>query len=324
MNQKFFEVKKKHHHVWADYLRRWSHDGVKVYHTTSRRNIINESVRGVAMEQHFYRLTSLSDFDVSVILGLSAKADIELQKQHRSYLADFLQFQRTQQIYKISGRSDATTDLAIEALESKLIENLHSSHEREVLPIMRALADGQLPVLYENKNILAFTTFLGHQITRTKNMKDKVFASYDDSVPGMREFSASMKNSWWFMSYMLGMNLGRELYLFRDRYTHTLLRNNSSVPFITSDQPVINVHEAVWRDESSAPEFVDFYYPISPTFAYLIAESDKFSGGISDVSETEAQGFNKKVAARANTHIVGVSEESLRPLLSLIGLGRLP
>ncbi|KWS91173.1 hypothetical protein AL050_18680 [Pseudomonas syringae pv. daphniphylli] len=316
--------KKKHHHVWADYLRRWSHDGVKVYHTTLKRNIINESVRGVAMEQHFYRLTSLSDFDVSVILNFSGKADSELQKLHKSYLADFLKFQKTQQIYEASGRPDSTTDRAIKALESKLMENLHSAHEREVSPILRALADGQLSVLYENKNILAFTTFLGHQITRTKNMKDKVFANPDNSVPGMRELSASMKNSWWFLSYMLGMNLGRELYLFRDRYTHTLLRNNSGVPFITSDQPVINVHDTVWKDEKGAPESVDFYYPISPSFAYLIAESKNFKGGVSDVCETEALGFNKKIAARANTHIVGVSEESLRPLLSLIGLDRLP
>ncbi|RYF38984.1 MAG: DUF4238 domain-containing protein, partial [Cytophagaceae bacterium] len=252
MDKKFFEVKKKHHHVWADYLRRWSHDGVKVFHTTQKRNIINESVRGVAMEPHFYRLTSLSDFDVSVILTWSGRADSELQKLHRSYLSDFLRFQKSQQIYQASGRSDPTVERSIKALESKLIENLHSAHEREVSPIMRALAEGQLSVLYENKSILDFTSFLGHQITRTKTFKDKVFANPDESVPGMKEFSASMKNSWWFLSYMLGMNLGRELYLFRNRYTHTLLHNDSAVPFITSDQPVINVHDAVWNDESSA------------------------------------------------------------------------
>lgn len=323
MEDKFFEVKRKHHYVWADYLKRWSTDGINVFHTTPTRKISLDSVRGLAMNIDFYKITKLSEYDIKVILAWSSKSAEDLQEAHKSYLSDFVRFQTSIDLYNKSGKVDELVDKSIRALESKLLENLHSAHERKASLILKELAVGNLPILYENNHILSFTSFLGHQFSRTKNLKDRVFENNNVADPEMAALCNSMRNSWWFISYMIGMNLGRELYLFRSRYTHALLKNETSVPFITSDQPVINIHPQVWGEPSSSPECLDLYYPINPTYAYVIAESDTYSGGQVLVTPKQVKELNMKMAARSKVNIVGISKDSLRPLVPYIGLSKI-
>ncbi|QDY37779.1 DUF4238 domain-containing protein [Pseudomonas putida] len=321
MNAKYFEVKRKHHHVWADYLKRWSPDGLNVFYSTPTRKIKSDSVRGLAMEMDFYKVTYLTDYDVKVILQWSGNSAEDLQKAHQSYLDDFLRFQRANDVYKQSGKSDQTVEKSIKALESKLVENLHSAHEREASPILKELAEGRISCLYENDSIMKFTTFLGHQFTRTKNFKDRVLQVPHGAPIESIKFFRSMSNSWWFMSYMFGMNLGRELYLFRSNYTHSLLFNSTQIPFITSDQPVINVHPEVWEG-SSQPAFLDLYYPISPQYAYVISEPNNFPGGVSQITQNKVIELNQKMAARSRSIIFGSNYESVKAWLPFVGRDR--
>ncbi|WP_409321189.1 DUF4238 domain-containing protein [Pseudomonas monteilii] len=319
MNPKHLEIKRKHHHVWADYLLRWSEDGRNVYHNTPSGKIKCDSVRGIGMEVDFYKTCHLSDYDVAVILQWSSPADEDLQRAHRSYLNDFLKLQKAAELYKKTGHKDDVIEKTLKALESNLMENLHSSHEREASLALSKLAEGNLPILYEKNDFLSFVTFLGHQFTRTKNFKTRVFEKFVIESPDAEDFIGSMKKSWWFLSYIFGMNLGRELFLFRSKYTHTLLENNTASPFITSDQPAINIHKQAWDSRGLAPDFLDLYYPVSPKFAYVVSQSDEYSGGVSQITEEKATEVNLKMAIRAKSLIVGATQHSLEPLLKVIG-----
>ncbi|WP_028631763.1 DUF4238 domain-containing protein [Pseudomonas parafulva] len=319
MDEKFFEVKKKHHHVWRSYIKRWSLDGVNAFHTTKTGKIAKHGILGIGMDLHFYKLTCLSEFDVQLIKMASKKSAPDQHELHMSYLSDFLLFQTVSDLYSEIGRHHPEADRSIQALESKMMENLHSSHENSVLPIFECLAAGGLEVLNENANVLEFLSFVGHQFSRTKAFKEKALASLNRSTPDFLRVAQSMENSWWFISYMLGMNLGRELYLNRTGYTHSLLQSDGEVEFITSDQPVINIHEQVWRAEYKTAEHVDFYYPISPTYAFVAAESGKFGGGLVVVGKQIVNELNAKLAIRAASTIIGSSPQSIQPLLNLVG-----
>ncbi|MBR7523765.1 MULTISPECIES: DUF4238 domain-containing protein [Gammaproteobacteria] len=318
MDNKFYEVKKKHHYVWANYLKRWSVDGVNAYHSTKKGFVVSHGIRGIAMEPNLYKITTLTDLDIHLIRLASSKSAPEQNKLHMGYLNDFLKFQRVVQIYKASGTKDADTDRAIKALESRLLEDLHSSHEKSVIPIFDSLANGRIEVLYKNSNLLEFMSFIGHQFARTKTFRDRVILGLDRSTIDHARVAQSMKNSWWFISYMLGMNLARDLYLNRLDYTHSLLEAPQKVEFITSDQPVINIHEQVWRDGYREAEFIDYYYPISPRYAYVVAQSDSFSGGLVKVSDSVVNELNKKISATAASSIIGSTPESIRPLVRII------
>jgi len=322
MVKKHLQAKSKHHHVWADYLRRWSLNGRDVYYTTAKGNIVCESVRGLTMEKNFYQVKKLSDAHIEVIKGFSSKSSESLQAHHMSYLNDFLHMQELEEIYKKSGKEIEEVQKVLHASKCNMLEDLHSAHENEVQEIISSLANRDLATLTDNKNFILFMQFFGHQISRTKTFKDTVIAgvSRTDSKTSIN-VAKDMNECWWFLSYMFGINIGSELYLTRKKDAHCLLVNNTSIPFITSDQPIINVHELLDDEKIEPPsdDHCDFYYPISPKVAYMINRSDRFHRGINNVTIDIVKELNIKVARRANVNIISNCKDTLKYLLKNIG-----
>lgn len=322
MVKKHQQAKSKHHHVWADYLRRWSLNGRDVYYTTEKGNIVCESVRGLAMEKHFYKVRPLNNTHIELIKGFSSVGSKDLHALHMSYLKDFLRIQKLESIYRNSGEQVEEIEGVLHASKSNMLEDLHSAHENDVQKIIHSLANRDLTMLSEEKNLMLFVQFFGHQISRTKTFKDTIIsgmARADSKTP--KNIANAMGECWWFLSYMFGMNIGASLYLTRKIDKHCLLLNETNTPFITSDQPIINVHNSLDDEEFVPPsdEQCDFYYPISPQVAYMINKSDRFQQGINIVSIDTVNELNLKVARKANINIVSDSEESLKILLKSIG-----
>ncbi|MDQ7987286.1 DUF4238 domain-containing protein [Pseudomonas sp. G34] len=320
MNKKMFEVKRNHHHIWADYLRRWSSDGKNIYYTTNKKNIVLDSVRGVAKEKDFYKLTDLSSVDINLIRAMSQNSPLELQRHHMRHLSDFIKLDQTYCNYRATRQPNPKFEAAHHALKHNLLENLHSAHERRVLPILNRLAEGDLSVLGCLDQMIKFLMYFGHQFTRTKNFKDAVFSSLPRTNDLECRLADSMEHAWWFHSYMMGMNFGKSLFDTRFKDTHALLVNNSQLQFIASDQPIINIHRCLaTTPRNTPPKHADFYYPISPVIAYVICDSDTFASGINFVDEHQVRQLNEKLARRANAHIFGQSRDSLAELVSIIG-----
>ena len=61
---------------------------------------------------------------------------------------------------------------------------------------------------------------------------------------------------------ILAVNMGLNLWLERSDSDIVLLQNDSDVPFITADQPIINL--AANPTETEPPTDWDLYYPLSP------------------------------------------------------------
>lgn len=322
MTNKRLEAKRNHHHVWADYLKRWSPNEKDIYYSTAKGKIAFDSVKAITVTRDFYQLRHLNEAHIEIIKKLSSHSPTHLQELHISYLSDFLHLQNLKAIYENGPITYQELDKEIYALKCNLLENLHSAHENEAQVILSSLANRKIDVLYDEEKMLLFMQFMGHQITRTKTLKDTVFSTQfaADNTTGMN-IGKHMDECWWFISYMLGMNLGWSLYQSRKEDNHCLLLNDTEIPFITSDQPIINVYKSLEDNEISPPpdEHCDLYYPISPWVAYMINKSDRFQKGINHISADAANELNIKIARRANIHIVSNSESSLESLLKHIG-----
>ncbi|GIU04826.1 MULTISPECIES: DUF4238 domain-containing protein [unclassified Shewanella] len=331
ISKKSLQGKKNHHHVWANYMRRWASDNKNVFYTTkNNKNIVRkDSVKNVAVERHFYRVQPLTREHVQVIKRWSSESPEDLQELHMSYLNDYLKMQYMASVYKQSGIKDEVADKMLEAWRCNGIENYHTAHEDEVQDVLKALANRDLSVLDDSENMIHFMQFFGHQIARTKNFKDlantgmgKSNELIDERLRALAEHIAKLtQECWWFIGYMFGMNLGRSLYLDRKDDVHCLLINDTVTPFITSDQPIANVHQAL-TDEIKPPEDheCDFFYPISPNVAYMINKSNRFPRGKVQVSVDVVEEMNTKLAKKANVHIIGDSEESLKPYKKYVGV----
>lgn len=314
--KKELQAKRKHHHVWANYLLKWSTNGRDLFCTTRKGNIDFTSVRGVVMEKDFYHITPLKQEHIDTILMFASLSSSTLQKEHQSNLRKFLTVQQLEETYYKSESQDQGTKQAILAAKCNLLENVHASYENDAAPILEALVKGNIDILKNDREMLVFTTYLGHQITRTRNFKVRCLAAVSKNNPNLGKI---IESSWWFFSYMFGVNLGQSLYLNRHIDNHTLLVNNTNIGFITSDQPAINVHNCVKDEEFHTPESMDLFYPISPKYAFIITESHRFEDGLVEIDESNVIELNEKVAKNANMHIFSSNKKELNEYKSLVG-----
>ncbi len=316
MTPKQLELKRENHYVWANYLKNWSLNNLEVWYTTKKLKIAHDSVKAILKEKDFYRYQFITEQHLKLILLISKQSPEELQKLHKLYLDSFLQFQALESLYIKSGKKVEKVQAYIEVFKSNALEKLHTGHENSVSSILKSLKNHDLSVLDDIQNMINFMSYLGHQIARTKPFRDKVLATQTN-----QELQKIYKESWWFISYMFGMNIGKSFFETRKIDIHCLLINETNEDFITSDHPIINIHKAMNENDIAVPseDEADFFYAISPKVGYMINKSDRFKKGINYVSIDFVKEVNKKLAFYADQYIIGTTEDQLKIYKKLVG-----
>lgn len=316
LTPKQLELKRENHYVWANYLRNWSLNNSDVWYTTKKCKIAYDSVKAITKERDLYRYQYITEQHLDLILFLSKQSPEELQKHHKLYLEPFLQLQAAESLYIQSGKIDEQVLAYIEAFKSNTIENLHTAHEKNVDTILKSLQKYDLAVLDNIQNMCKFMIYWGHQIARTKPFRDKIIAAQPS-----QELQKIYKESWWFISYILGMNIGKSFFETRKIDKHCLLINETDEDFITSDHPIINVHEAISENDLAVPtdDEADFFYAISPKLGYMINKSNHFKNGINHVPINFVKEINRKLAVYADQYIIGTTEAQLEIYKKLVG-----
>lgn len=315
-NPKELQLKRENHYVWANYLKNWSANNSDVWYTTKKLKNACDSVKAIVKERNLYQARYISDEHVRFILEVSAQSPKDLQKIHHSFLEPFLIIQNIEKLYQSSVTENKQLKMYIEAFKSNTLENIHTAIENNMHKILEELQKKNLKILDERENIIKFMNFFGHQISRTAPFRNKILASQTD--PTIQKIC---KESWWVISYIFGVNIGKSFFETRHIDHHCLLINESDEDFITLDHPIINVHPKINENDLNAPssEEADFFYPISPRIAYMINKSDLFQNGISHVSIDFVKAMNRKLAFYADQYIIATTENQLKSYKGLVG-----
>jgi hypothetical protein len=316
LTPKQLELKRENHYVWANYLKNWSLNRSGVWYTTKKLKIAHDSVKAIAKEKDLYRYQYITEQHLKLILFISTQSPEEQQKNHKLYLEPFLKLQEIESLYIKSGKRDKKVLAHIEAFKSNTIENLHTAHEKAAEVVLKGLQNYDLTVLNDLQNFCQFMNYWGHQIARTKPFRDRIIASQENE-----QLQRIYKESWWFISYMFGMNLGKSFFETRKIDKHCLLINETEEDFITSDHPIINVHASINGNDITAPseDEADFFYAISPKLGYMINRSDRFEKGINYVSIDFVKEINRKLAFNADQYIIGTTETQLKIYKTFVG-----
>lgn len=300
------EIQGRNHYVWAHYLRGWSHDRQNVFYRTKKGNIRSDSTTGLGRADKFYKITPLNDMDVEFIQLWISISDPAAQKIHYGFLEKMI-------IYScLLNVLDPVKDKAKrDQITFNTIEQLHTGIENDVRPVIDALRQGDFEVLEKDNALNNLISYMGHQFSRTKVFRATLDSSAQTNNQAMNNLI--QKNNW-FMAILVGVNMGYSTAMYYETKNVVWLINNTDTRFITSDNPVINVHPSVLNRKPNGipPLHTDLYFPISPTLAYMVNDSDYWGNGKVEATNETVVALNRQILIRCDETVYGDSMEIIK------------
>lgn len=310
--EKWLQAKKQHHYVWEYYLKKWTIDG-KVFWITPKRKVAHDSPKGMCRAQALYKINTLEPQDIEFIKAHFRPLSKNLQQVHIKKLEEFTKASKILDAYTRLEENSHNFKTEKESLLFNLLENYYCGVESGAKPAIDGLTVDAPRTLETQVNLICLYSYIGHQITRTLGFKQRFFYLLEKnhtSPSAQQSYRRLTEKNWWFISYMFGYNIGCSLY--RDRLNEPLiiLKNTTTVPFITSDTPVINIYQDN-ANLTLPPEFMDVYFPLSPQRALLICASEKWKFLEHTLTDSDVHVLNTMIAKKAHFSIYSSSKESI-------------
>ena len=297
--------KKLHHFVPRFYLRAWEKEG-KLF-CLQNGSIRRDTVRNLGAENYFYRLRQLRAEDVDFLRAFIDRSPEGLKASHRRLLNAFRAPLLAKRNLVALGLATREGLAELERRIVELNEELHTGIEDDFQPQLAAMIAGDLSFLEDDGRAAVFYGALSVQYARTNHIR-KTRLVMD------RERFALYERITNLLVHFLAANVGSSLYADRKRHKIVLLDNKTDVPFITGDQPVINI--ASGPKEEDPPQKFELFYPLSPKRAMLLLEPPgPFPATTSPVSEMFASMCNLRIAAASYRQVFS---DSLGALESVI------
>lgn len=104
------------------------------------------------------------------------------------------------------------------------------------------------------------------------------------------------------------MAVAHSLYIDRSNFNLVLVDNDTGTPFLTGDQPIINLQHT---HAGKPPEKFELYYPLSPTKAMFFVESSNKRGDF-PFSAVSVNNYNMMIVKNSHEQVFSNSEQYLR------------
>ena len=306
------QAKIYHHHTPREYLLPWA-DGTECIAWFGYGKVKRSGLTVVGGENDFYKLKELTDDDIASIRVLIQQLPEGGRKGHEDLLRYYILPMRLKRDLgrRIAENPEAENDPQvaeasryIEVLISNLNENYHASIERRFWPYLKQIAGRNFGFYDEPLKVGEFFHGLAVQYLRTKAARERAKKT-------VKVVFEDLERVLDLLSHMFAVVMGRSLMVDRRKFQIVVLDNSTEVPFITSDQPIINI----LTDGKSvvAPDRMELYYRLSPTQAMLFLEKKTATAGIDqNVSIDEAHRYNRMIYDHSAFRIFSNSEEYLR------------
>jgi hypothetical protein len=259
--------KRRHHHVWKAYLRAWAaKDKIQV--------LQNNRIRGadlddVAVEKDFYKLHALTPLEIAFIKKIWIEpSPPEWRQLHDDTLFMFSVWARLKE-QLTQAEASASPELA-EFLDEQVHnaeEDFHAKLESQAAPLIEAARNGDISFYKDDQNAILISHFVSLQHLRTAAIRKRIVARFEKtSLP------VDIARCWNVISHITAANVGFTLFADRKRRPLALLDNGTSIPFLTSDQPTVNILGGT--SEDAPPEHLALYYPVSPRYALILDDAE--------------------------------------------------
>ena len=164
-------------------------------------------------------------------------------------------------------------------------------------------------MMESNDSFFATMAFLSFQYFRTKKLKAVCKKFYPESHLLIKH--------WNTVAVCFALNLSKPLSMYP--VSITLLNNQSTTDFLTSDQPAFNIF-ADELDETGNVNKFELYYPLSSRLAIAIKFSFLDGENISEaiVDNHLAKYYNEMIIKHAHDFIFATNEKALKEIRDLV------
>ncbi|PGX57074.1 hypothetical protein COE12_03515 [Bacillus anthracis] len=304
------EKKRGQHYVWRYYLTSWTDDSEKLF-CLRNDNLFPVNPKKIAKARDFYRLRDLSQDEIAIIeQGFINGYHTEgIQKVNREWINVFTSIFRVKEDLEKKGKWDEEKEAELDVHMNNHVEDFHSRIEDLALPYLDSLKNINLDFLDNEISKFDFIFFLCLQYFRTNMMKNNILKSFESgSVPIPPTL---IENVWSVLYFIFATNLAVTISS-SNSLRFLILKNNSTIPFITGDQPVINT-QANYSVYEETKEF-ELYYPLTPSLALLITDSNNYNEiqSIFEVQEDEVKLYNDLIFNASYEQIFANNETVLQ------------
>jgi hypothetical protein len=304
----FEDEKIYHHHVPRFYLLAWAQDN-RIWWSGYGKVICSE-LTVVGGENHFYRLEALNDRDRFHLVEMMKRLGHGSLESNKYFLRRFTMPHVVRNILltydpalEIEGEKVSDWIKALDIDIANAGEDYQTTVENDFRPYLDSMMKGDAAFYQDDRKAADFLYGLMLQYNRTRRMRE-VIAS-------MQSLFEDFRAVWTIFHQMMSVTAGASFYSDRKRFKIILLENHTNVPFITGDQPIVNLHGDPVNH--TPPDKMELYYPLSPTKAmlYLELENAMFADR-REVTMEEAHDFNRQIASGSFKQIFAATEDSLK------------
>ncbi|MCL2184169.1 MAG: DUF4238 domain-containing protein [Chitinispirillia bacterium] len=282
-----FEKKIRQHYVWKYYLKPWCTDGQIVCQIRSTGNIFKASTNDVAVKKKFYKINELSMEDIEFLKAFSDRLSTCPKRVANDWINLYKSIFDIRNGFvnpEIRKNFDDIFDVFINNIEEDtmcIYENLGEKY-------LNQLRLGDISFYSDEDSFLDFNFYIVMQYLRTEKMAK--------SIPDV-----NAKKSWHVMREILTSTIVWNVFKIGE-WEMVKLDNTTEIPFITGDQPVINI----LNEKDKPQQKMMLYYPITPQIAILIKEKDEKYRNINDLDDVRF--YNNKIVQFSENQIYSNTE----------------
>lgn len=303
---------KKQHYVWRKYLKAWIPSGEKVriytaFKTQTKVSLI--ALMDVGQQSYFYKMHELSKQDANLMKTMIQGASPILKGIMSDFATAYYSYTELKSIYRTDPTiviKNPSIERDIKEIEVNTFEKVEGMIECLGHRLLECNSIDDIKNLETDDCIIETMLYFFVQYVRTKKMHDSYVQGFNDCP----KYKSLIEHAFPFVSLYFAFELSRKT--INSNWSITFVSNNTGIPFITSDQPIINFA----YDEKTDDGF-ELYYPISPSTAIILEIDDqKTRYRECHANEEFVISRNSKMWDNAQLHVFANEDKILKVLLA--------
>lgn len=287
---------KNQHYVWRHYLNAWTVDSSFCCYRQKDKKLFKTQPKAIASETYFYEIQQLTDGDMAFLEDIISRTTNErLRELNRDYVKmTQIPFQLRELLKSsyLNPKARAALEGELRGAERNLIERYHTGIENKCQDILDSLRNMDDAFYKDEVRCGDFLHFLSHQYFRTAKMRDGL-SNIPNYIPGHDPRRTAK-----ILNHIHATNVSVGLFRERNTYRIIFLTNDTPIPFVTGDQPVLNTLDPEVSDK------IELYYPLSPNLAVIVTkDAARFPDRERGVTTFEVERYNYAIYSNSEDQI---------------------